>query len=204
MRTLNKFQLIVIAGLLWAAGNAAPAHARSVVLQAPTPTLPPNRVEVIDDFANVRAGPGTDYDLVGRLNRGQLAEIVGQAQMGQFLWVQVMYIGGPETPGWVNTNSGAVSVVGSLETIPRLTPPPTPTLPPTATSVDGFAVSTATPDPNAGRLPTFTPPPAVVRPTLLPAIGIAGEQKLPPALAIISLLVLGLFGLLISFLRQRS
>lgn len=194
---------MVVIGVLWAAGRAAPVTARSENLQAPTPTFPPNRVEVIDDFANVRAGPGTDYDVVGRLNRGQLAEIVGQAQMGQFLWVQVVYIGGPETPGWVNTNSGAVTVVGSLELMPRLTPPPTPTLPPTATSVDAFVASTATPDPSAGRLPTFTPPPAVVRPTLLPALGAVSASRFPPALAIISLLVLGLFGWLVSFLRQR-
>jgi hypothetical protein len=189
-------------GLLLAAlphaARAAPAW------QAATATFPVNRVEVIEDFANIRAGPGTDYDLIGRLNRGEMAEIVGQAQNGPYLWLKVIYIVGPNNQGWVNANAGAVKVTAQLDAIPTLPIPPTPTVPPPPTQPGDFPNGTATPDSNAGRLPTFTPPPAIVRPTLLPAIGAASERGFPPALAIISLLVLGVFGLLVSLMRQRT
>jgi len=39
--------------------------------QAATPTLPPLRIEVYNEDVNVRAGPGTNYDLVGRMIKGQ-------------------------------------------------------------------------------------------------------------------------------------
>jgi hypothetical protein len=171
------------------------------IRQADTPTPPLVRVEVLDEFTNVRAGPGTNYDLVGRMNRGQGGEVLGKVVFGDLVWLKVVYIGGPDNTGWVFRNN--VQVIGDLALAPDLAVPPTPTLPPTSRPNPDTIFGTATPDPNANRLPTFTAPPPVVRPTLLPAIGAADERGFPPALAIISLFVLGVFGLLASWLRRQ-
>lgn len=190
--------LIMVGGRLWATPVV------EAVRQVATSTPPPIRVEVVDEFANIRSGPGANYDLVGRMNRGQSGEILGKAQLGQFLWLKIVYFGGPDNQGWVNVNTGAVIVIGNVEAVPDLPIPPTPTLPPTTTPSTNTIFGTATPDVNAGRPPTFTPPPAVVRPTLLPALGAETRGGFPPALAIISLFVLGGFGWLVSLIRQRA
>lgn len=193
--------ILVLLVMLILTGRQAGAE---TLRQAATATLPPIRVEVVDEFANIRAGPGAEYDLVGRMNRGQVGEILGKALRGQFLWVKVVYFGGPDNAGWVNINTGAVVVVGNVDLVTELPIPPTPTLPPTTVPGIDTIFGTATPDPNLSRLPTFTPPPPVVRPTLLPAIGAETRGGFPPALAIISLFVLGGFGLLVSLIRQRA
>jgi uncharacterized protein YraI len=176
----------------------------SAFWQADTPTPPPLRVEAYQDVnVNVRAGPGTQYDLVGVLVPGQVAEILGQASLGRETWYRIVYLGGPDNAGWVH--GGLVRVVGNASLIPFLTPPPTPTLPPTPASVDGVvAEQSVTPELEATRPPTFTPPPAVVRPTLLPVQGVRDGSRLPPALLIISLFVLGSFGTFVSLLRRRA
>jgi hypothetical protein len=66
------------------------------------------------------------------------------------------------------------------------------------------AEQSVTPELEATRPPTFTPPPAVVRPTLLPVQGVRDGSRLPPALLIISLFVLGSFGTFVSLLRRRA
>jgi hypothetical protein len=199
---LKQIVMVLGVGLALMYGRQAlAAPVSEAARQAPTSTPPPIRVEVTEAFVNVRSGPNTDYDLVGRMNRGQSGEILGKVLNGQFLWLKVVYIGGPDNTGWVFANN--VVVIGDLEAVPDLPIPPTPTRPPTNTPGVDTLFGTATPDPNAGRLPTFTPPPPIVRPTLLPAIGAEARGGFPPALAIISLFVLGGFGLLVSLIRQR-
>jgi uncharacterized protein YraI len=171
------------------------------VEQAATPAPPPLRVEAYQEV-RVRAGPGTDYDIVGVMVVGQVAEILGQVPLGRETWYKIVYIGGPDNEGWVH--GGLVRVVGNASLIPFLTPPSTPTLPPTATSEGAGAGETVTPVADASHLPTFTPPSALVRPTLLPVAGVREGGGLPPALVIFSLFVLGSFGTFISLLRRRG
>jgi hypothetical protein len=167
--------------------------------QAATPTLPPLRAEAYDEDVNVRAGPGTEYERVGTLVRGQSGGILGQAQtIG--VWLKIVYIGGPENTGWVSQD--VVRVIGDLGLAPTVVPPPTPTLPPAPTSaitVTEAAVGT----PVAARLPTFTASAPVVQPTLLPVQGVSESGNFPPAIIIISLFVLGGVAGLISLLRRR-
>jgi len=162
------------------------------------------RVEVFEDV-NVRAGPGTDYDLIGKLVAGQSETILGRATVGAFVWLKIVYFGGPDNTGWVL--AGLVRVAGDVNTLPEVAVPPTPTLPPTAT-LGAFVEVTATPGGAAvvsERLPTFTAPAPVIRPTLLPAQGLAsGGGAFPPALAIIALLVMGVFAGLVSLIRSRG
>jgi uncharacterized protein YraI len=161
----------------------------------------PVAVAYQEEGANVRSGPGTVYDSVGRLIRGQSAPIIGQALVGSELWYQVVYFGGPDNTGWVW--SPLVRVDGNKDSVPSAPIPPTPTRLPTATLEFGIEL-TATPDPNANRLPTFTPPAVVIRPTLLPVQGVSAGGGFPPALVIIILFVLGVFAGGISLLRSRG
>jgi uncharacterized protein YraI len=165
----------------------------------PTPEGGPRGEAFLDEPTNVRAGPGTDYDLVGTLVKGQGGAILGQVLRSPYVWLKIVYIGGPDNAGWVLKD--LVRVAGDLNTVPILDLPPTPTLPPTSTApVEAFE---GTPTPGPQRLPTFTAPPPVVRPTLLPVQGVREGGGVPPALIIISLFVLGAFGALVSLLRRR-
>ncbi len=169
--------------------------------QAATPTLPANRAEIFQDV-NVRAGPGTDYDQVGVLIPGQTSAIVGRNPEGT--WFEIEYVGGPNCTGWVFKD--LVHIVGDLNTMPTVIPPPTPTLPPTTTpQAPGTPVTLAagTASPNPNRLPTFTAPAVQPPPTLLPAQGINAGGSFPPAVLIIVLFVLGTFGTMLSLLRLR-
>jgi hypothetical protein len=53
------------------------------------------------------------------------------------------------------------------------------------------------------RLPTFTPPPPYVEPTLFPHTGGAERTGFPPALLIIGLFSVGVLGLLGAFIGGR-
>ncbi len=193
------FILTVLSGfaalLLFSAGLPAPALAQ----QASSATPPPVRVEIFQQ-TNVRAGPGTMYDQVGVLIAGQTSEVLGRSP--DSAWIKIVHIGAPEGTGWVFRE--LVNLVADLPTLATIEPPPTPTLPPTPTAeifttpdADGTQVA----EPNF--LPTFTPPAAVVRPTLLPVQGTRQVVSFPPAVLIIVLFVLGAFGGLVSLMRAR-
>lgn len=190
-----------LASLAGLAGGGLRVAVAAPPADAPTPTLPPQRVEIFQDV-NVRAGPGTDYDQVGVLISGQTSPILGRSSDG--IWFEIEYIGGPNNTGWVFKD--LVHVVGDVPSMPTILAPPTPTLHPTTTPDSGATAgptSLATQDPNAGRPPTFTAPAPQAQPTLLPAQGIHAGAAFPPAILILGLFVLGSFGTLLSLLRLR-
>jgi hypothetical protein len=114
--------------------------------------------------------------------------------------LQIVYIGGPDNLGWVWTGNVVVSF--DPNSIPDALVPPTPTLP--ATTTVEFGVLSATQDADALRPPTFTPPGAILRPTLLPIQGTATSPGgVPPALVILILFVVGVLTGMISFLQGR-
>ncbi len=147
-------------------------------------------------FANLRAGPNTlGYDVVGVLLIGQQVPALGRSPGGN--WIMVSYPGAPGGTAWVF--SDLVEIKGSL---PIVEPPPTST-PQTTPTLDPTLVAQFELDVQPTRLPTFTAP----SPLVLPTVGSDGQQtisgRIPVALLIIGLGVLGLFGLLISMLRSR-
>jgi uncharacterized protein YraI len=102
-----------------------------------------------NDYVNVRSGPTTTLPILGRLNKGQTAPVIGKSPDGQ--WWQITFNG---QPGWVYApvahvtgNTSAVPVVTATAqaqaTVAGTTPTTAPTTAPTATS----KVSTATPPP---------------------------------------------------------
>jgi hypothetical protein len=147
-------------------------------------------------FVNVRAGPSTvAYDTVGVLVVGQQVPALGRSPGGD--WVEVAYPGVPGGVAWVW--SDLVEVKGSL---PVLEPPPTSTPLVTATIDPTLAAEFLVEVPPT-RLPTFTEPPPVSIPTFPPQAPTTTPSRVPMGLIIIGMSVVGLFGMLISFLRGR-
>lgn len=147
-------------------------------------------------FANLRAGPNTlGYEIVGVLVIGQEVPALGRSPGGN--WIQVSYPGAPNAVAWVF--SDLVEIRGTLPVVqppPTNTPWTTPTLDPTLEAQ--FPIDSA-----PTRLPTYTPPPELVLPTPAPAETTGMAQRVPMALIIIGLAVVGVFGLFISILQGR-
>lgn len=99
---------------------------------------------------NVRRGPGLDFDLLGRLDAGAEAVVVGRSETGE--WWQIKYGKGEAGLAWVA--AAVVDFNGDAESVPTIVsgvPTPTPSATPTAT---------ATPP------PTLTPTPSPTEPII--------------------------------------
>jgi hypothetical protein len=158
----------------------------------PTVTV---RRDIDQDSINVRAGPSVKYDIIGVLITGQTVPAKGRTPGGD--WVQVFYPGVLGSVGWVY--SPLVSLNGSL---PIMEPPPTPT-PRTTPTIDPTLAAQFILEIPPTRLPTFTPPPPLVIPTFENTVITNVPGSIPIGIVIIGMAVLGVFGILISFLRGR-
>ena len=186
-------------GLLWLT-LAIPVDASSgrfqstpVVTVTGTPTGP---YILVPDEVNVRLGPSTDYGLVGVLISGQEAPAIGRSSGGD--WIQINYPGVQGNVAWVY--APLVRLEGGQGFLPVVEPPATPTAQITATIDPTLAAQFNLGEATATRLPTFTPVSQQVLPTFEPPGG-SSPLGFPPILAILGLMVVGLFGLVISFLR---
>ncbi len=162
-----------------AATTAAPASiaqpttaAAATSAAAPTvaPTSAPekpktNEVVITNEFANVRSGPGTNYDRVGKLDQNAKANVTGKNT--DATWWQIEFKDAPNNQGWVvaelvKFNGDAASV--KVPAIP--TPPPAPTAAPTRPPT----ILPTAPPAAAAPLPPAPPPPALSLPpsALLP------------------------------------
>ncbi len=165
----------------------------------PTVTSSPSAATIVvtleQDQINVRAGPGTDYPLVGILIAGQRVPALGRSVGGD--WIEIVYPGIPGGTAWVY--SPLVTVEGSLRVVE---PPPTPT-PKTTPTVNPTLAAQFIVEIPPTRLPTFTPPPPIVYPTFSPSSQRQITSQIPMGLLIIGLGVVGLFGTIISMLRGK-
>jgi uncharacterized protein YraI len=191
-----KAIFLVAAGVLLAsillissAASAAPVNLQATA----TPDGP--RV-IVPEQANVRLGPSLDYEKVGVLIAGQEAPALGRSPGGD--WIQIFYAGVQGNVAWVYAPN--VILEAGQRLLPIIEPPPTPTPRVTATIDPTFAAQFNIGTLEATRLPTFTPADPVVMPTVASSDA-ANGGGFPPILAILGLLVLGLFGTVISFLR---
>lgn len=107
--------------------------------QSPKPTAPPTKPPLptvilpphltAPDVVNVRAGPGTNYPVIGRLMAEQSENIIGRNAGGD--WWQIDYNG---VAGWVAASVVKASIsMGAA--VPMVEAPPTPTARPTATAL---------------------------------------------------------------------
>jgi hypothetical protein len=135
------------------------------------------------------------YEIVGVLVTGQSIPAVGRSPGGD--WIQVVYPGVSGGVAWVWKD--LVDVRGTL---PVVEPPPTPTPAITAT-IDPTLAAQFLVEVPATRLPTFTPPPDQPTPTLPVDAPIATPGRVPMALVIIGMAIVGVIGTTISFLNRR-
>lgn len=147
------------------------------------------------DQINVRGGPSTDYPIVGVLIAGQQVPALGRSLGGQ--WIQVVYPGGPDGIAWVYA-----PLVEATGVLPIIEPPPTPT-PRTTPTIDPTLAAQFIIEIQPTRLPTFTAPPPLALPTFADQSVGGVTQRIPMGLLIVGLGVVGLFGMLISYLSNR-
>ena len=172
---------------------AAPVRQATATLR----TTPQGPVVLVPDQVNVRTGPGTEgYDIIGVLIAGQRALALGRSPGGD--WIQIEYPGVEGNVAWVYAPLVTLEGQGFLTVIE---PPPTVTPRVTATIDPTLAAQFNLLDVTATRLPTFTPAEPVVQPTFAGQGAAQAGRGFPPILAILGLLVVGLFGTVISVLR---
>ena len=182
--------------VLFTGASAGTEIAQATVVITVTGT-PEGPMIVVPDLVNVRLGPGTEYDKIGVLIAGQQAPAVGRSAGGD--WIMIVYPSQFDEYAWVYSR---YVVLDSNELLPIIEPPPTPTPRVTATINPTYAAQFNLGEAPATRLPTFTPAQPVVQPTFTPPV-VSQSRGVPPILAILGLLVVGLFGMVISFLRSR-
>jgi hypothetical protein len=182
--------------VLFTGASAGTEIAQATVVITVTGT-PEGPMIVVPDLVNVRLGPGTEYDKIGVLIAGQQAPAVGRSAGGD--WIMIVYPSQFDEYAWVYSR---YVVLDSNELLPIIEPPPTPTPRVTATINPTYAAQFNLGEAPATRLPTFTPAQPVVQPTFAPSV-VNQSRGVPPILAILGLLVVGLFGMVISFLRSR-
>lgn len=178
-----------------------------VLAQQPTgsvPTVtgtPPGPVIKVDQSlltVNVFAGPSSfDYPAIGVLLGNETAPAIGRAR-GREDWILIRYPGVPGSIGWVWGLQVSLSP-GALLPIVDVPPTPTPLATPTIPlTLEAAYIGQQT----ATRLPTFTPPPPLNRPSFTdPAASVT--TNIPMGLLILGLGLFGFFGAVISYLRGR-
>lgn len=140
-----------------AAADAQPTATPTVTA---LPDGPPSATVRTD--LNVRAGPGTQYDIIGALPANVTVPVLGQTEDGS--WWFIEYPSGPDRRGWIaaefapaNTNT-TVPIVNTPTPVPTETPTPTLTVTPTETPTSVPATATPTnPPPTATPTATATP-----------------------------------------------
>jgi hypothetical protein len=129
-------ELATVLGITFVAPTTAPTQtsgtpAPAVATVAPTemavtptatpgeaPTPAPVTVTVIQR-ANLRRGPGTDFDLVATLNASETAIAVGRNAAGD--WIQVENPAGPDGKAWLLAT--LVTVNAPIDQLPIVNPP---------------------------------------------------------------------------------
>jgi len=147
-----------------------------------------------EDQINVRSGPDVFYPKVGVLINRQEVPALARTEGGT--WIKIVYPGVPEGVAWVY--APYVRVTGELPIVPK---PPTPT-PETTPTIDPTLASQFIAEIPPTRKPTYTPAPPLVVPTYQAVEVSSGTGGLPSGFIILGLASVGLFGLLVSFLRR--
>lgn len=195
--------LVLVLGLvLLSAGSAvASVHGQQPTVNIPTVTGtafgPYVIVDTSLDHINVRSGPGTEYPLVGVLVGGEKVSAKGRSVAG--LWIQVVYPGVEGGLAWVY--APYVTLYEAAE-LPIVEPPPTPT-PRTTPTIDPTLAAQFVLEIPATRLPTFTPP---GQPLSIPTFAQEGTGRVggvPVGMLITAVGLMGLFGAVVSYLRER-
>jgi hypothetical protein len=206
-------KVVAIAGLLLFTGILViiPFQGNPVFAQQLTPFIPTEAMATVtgtplgpmatvnadQDQINVRECPNaTTCAKVGVLLAGQRVPAKGRSTGGE--WIMIGYPGVSGGVAWVH--SSLVTITPGF--LPIVEPPPTPTPLVTATIDPTLAaqfIVTAIPS----RLPTFTPPPPLEIPTIIPESNQSTTGNVPMGMIIVGLGALGIFGALLSLVRGK-
>ena len=91
---------------------------------SPSPEITGPAVTVLVEGANLRAGPGTDFPIVGGLYQNESAALLGRNQTGDWLQLQL-----PASLGWIY--APLVQTTVPIAELPLIDPPPAPEPSPT-------------------------------------------------------------------------
>lgn len=213
-----------------------PSNTPTATELPPTPTRTPTSqgrafVEAKFPDANVRSGPGTDFDRLGVIQPGEQYFVIGR----RFSWLQIEYPNSPTRTAWVFQD--VVNINGDVNLIPDLNQADIPTIDPflaaeaetliAATQTPGGLLTltaqadvsapqgifTATPEATTTlapgeRLPTFTFPPFTNTPIPVDqfqaqtSVTVGEEEPFAPAIPVLGLIGVGIFGLLVGIFRR--
>lgn len=193
--------LLLCAGICGVIGmmlpSAIPAAAQQPTGTVPTVTSTPIGALVkvaLDKNIPVYAGPLPDrYPILGYLVPDQVVPALGRTS--DSTWLKIVYYGVPGNEGWVYALYMTL-VKGNLPPVVETPLPPTPYATPTLSTDLATLVASA-----ATSLPTFTPAPPLSIPTFSPPATLTPAT--PRGVILSLLLAIGLFGILISFLRRQ-
>ena len=205
---LRKLPIIIsliflgLGGVLFLAGTslvqASGSYQQPTVSIATVTGTPQGPIAIVysdpEDQINVRSGPDVFYPKVGVLINRQEVPALAKTEGGT--WVKIVYPGVPEGVAWVY--APYVRVTGELPIVPK---PPTPT-PETTPTIDPTLASQFISEIPPTRKPTFTPPPPLIIPTYASSPITSGTGGLPSGFIILGLVSIGVFGLIVSFLRR--
>lgn len=128
--------------------TAVPVVAGPALPDAEQPTEAVITVVVPAGQAKVRSGPGLDFELLGQLETGDTAVVVGRSETGD--WWQIEYAAGDNGQGWVA--DAVVDLVGDGAAVPLVivplepgAPTPTPTATPTPEPIIAGSVEATDP-----------------------------------------------------------
>lgn len=180
--------------------TAFPAIAQQPTGSIPTVTGTPKGPSVIvyadRDIIGVFSGPDAYlYDQVGILLAGEEAPALGYSLDGE--WIQIIYLGTPGGKGWIYAPFVGVLRGSELPVLPNpatATPRTTPTIDPTRAELFGLQLTPA-------NKATFTEP----SPLEIPSYEAEQENtsNFPVGMIILALLLFGILGAVVSFLRTR-
>ncbi len=195
------FVLLIAVGLAWGGADlveASGSFQQPTVAIATVTGTPKGPFAIVysdpEDQINVRSGPDVFYPKVGVLINRQEVPALARTEGGA--WVKIVYPGVPEGVAWVY--APYLRVTGELPIVPK---PPTPT-PETTPTIDPTLAAQFISDIPPTRKPTFTPPPPLIIPTYETVSVNIGTGGLPSGFIILGLVSIGIFGLIVSFLRR--
>lgn len=169
----------------------------SIATVTGTPEGPIVTVYQNNSVIHVYAGPSTfEYPSIGILLANETAPAIGRAK-DRLDWIQIIYAGVDGSTAWVYGPYVKLSA-GALLPLVEIPPTPTPFSTPT---IDPTLAAAFIGQQTATRLPTFTQPPPLDRPSFNDAPNTA--TNIPTGLLILSLGLFGFFGAVISYLRGR-
>jgi hypothetical protein len=111
--TLTALPTATIRAPVLEASTAPPARTNT---PAPPPTPKQVMFTVSGGNLNIRRGPSVDYNYVGVLYAGEIAEVVGRDRISR--WVLIEVPSQPGLKGWVTTETEYSSVQGDVSIMP--------------------------------------------------------------------------------------